>query len=210
MLLQLFVVVLIGVALYRARRYRLSRSTWRGIRFAQTGSSFRFGFLFLGYVVTGILSLGLALPFWHVKRWSFHWNNTWFGNRPFSFDGPVGPLYKPFLIAWLLLLPTLGFSYAWYKSAQLTHFARHTSFEGRSFEFTVAPGRLIGFMLLNGLLVLVTFGLGQPITQLRTVRLITEHLGLPGDIDFEAIAQSAAERPEIGEGLADAFDMGAV
>ena len=204
------ILYLIGIALYRARRYRLSRSTWRGIRFAQTGSSFRFAWLFIGYVVTGVLTLGLALPFWHLKHWSFRWNNTWFGNRPFSFAGPVGPLYKPFIISWLLFLPTLGFSYAWYKAAAFEHLARHTRYEGQGFEFTIAPGRLIGFLLLNLLLVVVTLGLGQPITQLRAVRLITEHIGLPAGIDFEAIAQSAAERPEIGEGLADAFDVGAV
>ncbi len=209
-ILNFLIVYLIGVALYRARRYRLSRSVWRGIRFAQTGSSLRFAWLFVGYVVTGVLSLGLALPYWHLKRWSFHWNNTWFGNRPFSFHAPVGPLYKPFLVAWLLFLPTLGISYAWYKSAALEHLSRHTRYEGQSFAFTVRPGRLIGFVLLNLLLVLVTLGLGQPIAQLRMVRLITEHIGLPEGIDFEAIAQSVAERPGIGEGLADAFDVGAV
>ena len=161
-------------------------------------------------MVTGLLSLGLLLPFWHLKRWSFHWNNTWFGNRPFSFAAPVGPLYKPFVIAWLLFLPTLGFSYAWYKAVSFSYFAEHTHYEGQDFAFTVRPGQLIGFVLVNLLLVVFTLSLGQPIAQLRTVRLITEHIRLPDGIDFEAIAQSAAERPDIGEGLADAFDVGAV
>jgi uncharacterized membrane protein YjgN (DUF898 family) len=208
--LQVFLVYLIGIALYRARRYRLSRSTWRGIRFAQSGSSLRYGLLFFGYLVSGVLTLGLVLPFWHVKRWSFHWNNSWFGDRPFSFDGAVGPLYPPFLIAWLLFLPTMGLSYAWYKARLFGHLAQNTRYEGQEFAFTVTPGRLIGYAALNILLVWVTLGLAYPIAQMRAVRLMTEHLQLPQEVDFEAIAQSAAERPEIGEGLADAFDVGAV
>jgi hypothetical protein len=36
-------VVIVGMARFRARRYRLSRTLWRGIRGAQTGSSVQYG-----------------------------------------------------------------------------------------------------------------------------------------------------------------------
>ncbi len=51
-------VLLIGLALYRARRYRLSRTLWRGIRGVQTGSAALYGVKYLGYWVLTIVSAG--------------------------------------------------------------------------------------------------------------------------------------------------------
>ena len=51
---------LIYVAAYRARRYRLTRTQWRGIRFAQDGSSLRYALLAIGWAIVAILSLGVC------------------------------------------------------------------------------------------------------------------------------------------------------
>src|SRR5262245_1390257 len=44
----LFVLVFWGMALYRARRYQLSRTLWRGIRGALVGSSWTYSMLYFG------------------------------------------------------------------------------------------------------------------------------------------------------------------
>src|SRR4249919_857688 len=50
-------------AIYRARRYRLTRTIYRGLRFHQTGSAWTFAFrAVLWWIITG-LSAGLAYPF---------------------------------------------------------------------------------------------------------------------------------------------------
>ena len=59
----------------------------------------------------------------------------------------------------------------------------------------------------------VVFGLIAPIVQLlmlthRFIRLVTNRLEFIGDVDLLTIIQSAAERPQSGEGLADALDIG--
>tara|TARA_B100000315_G_scaffold177051_1_gene165594 strand:+ start:788 stop:925 length:138 start_codon:yes stop_codon:yes gene_type:complete len=43
---------------------------------------------------------------------------------------------------------------------------------------------------------------------MRKFRYFCEHMKVNGEADFDAIRQSTEERSALGEGLADAFDMG--
>ncbi len=45
---------------------------------------------------------------------------------------------------------------------------------------------------------------------MRTFRYVAGRLAIKGETDFEAIRQSLAAAPARGEGLAEAFDVGAV
>jgi uncharacterized membrane protein YjgN (DUF898 family) len=69
---------------------------------------------------------------------------------------------------------------------------------------------LAGLVGFNALIILLTLGFGQPFAQLRTFRYFCDHLTVMGEINADWIQQSRAERPSVGEGLADAFDLGAV
>ncbi len=51
---------LIFYATYRARRYLLSRTLWRGVRFGQDGSAIRYAFLALLYTGVTIITLSPA------------------------------------------------------------------------------------------------------------------------------------------------------
>ena len=54
-------------AVYRARRYRLTRTVYRGVRFHQTGSAVRYAFCAMFWWVMMILTLGLAYPFMQAQ-----------------------------------------------------------------------------------------------------------------------------------------------
>jgi len=97
----ILLIYLIGVGIYRARRYRLSRTLWRGIRGTLTGSPWHFAWR--NFWMT------FLLPF--TFFWSYPWmsmrlnghitNDTEFGSAPFRFAGPTGPLYKRFAVLWI-------------------------------------------------------------------------------------------------------------
>ncbi|KAF0116558.1 MAG: hypothetical protein FD149_1366 [Rhodospirillaceae bacterium] len=53
------------------------------------------------------------------------------------------------------------------------------------------PGALLRLMIGNGLLILLTLGLGVPHASLRSLRFIGAHVSLEGRPDFAAIVQSA-------------------
>jgi uncharacterized membrane protein YjgN (DUF898 family) len=102
----LAVYVLIHAATFRARRYRLARTRWRGIRAGQDGSTWRYIRLCLLWGLASMVTLGLAYPWMRIAQQRYLMNNTRFGDRPFSFDAPALPLLGSWLI---VLMPTLLF-----------------------------------------------------------------------------------------------------
>lgn len=131
---------LLGNALYRAQRYRLSRTRWRSIRGWLAGSPARYGWTyfwtlglpfllvalltaFVGWAVTPVLAgpvavLGVIAALW-VLPWRSNMlqrkitNDMRFGDRPLSYAGTSGPLYKRYFFAWMgsaLLVVAGGFA----------------------------------------------------------------------------------------------------
>lgn len=103
---------LFHIASYRALRYRLSRTNWRGIRGTQTGSALLYGLKALGWLLLVPFSMGLLYPVQRVSLTGTKLNNAWFGDRRFTFDsqGKSGQLYRPFMRAWLgFIFKPLGY-----------------------------------------------------------------------------------------------------
>lgn len=123
----LVVFLIIGNAMYRAQRYRLSRTAWRGIHGALIGSPQRYGWAYFWTLAAPIAVIGLIAGFvaWQASvqsgialatvgsiaaLWIFPWRanklqgmltgDTRFGDRPLTYDGTSGPLYKRYFFAW--------------------------------------------------------------------------------------------------------------
>jgi uncharacterized membrane protein YjgN (DUF898 family) len=87
-LVGLMVLTLLGqYAVYRARRYRLTRTVYRGVRFHQSGSAWRYAVCALSWWAMIALTLGLAYPFAQSRLERFKMRNTFFGNLPGRFEG---------------------------------------------------------------------------------------------------------------------------
>ena len=257
-------VFLFQFAIYRARRYRMSRTQWRGIRAGQDGAATHYALKAMAYMVLTGVTLGLMYPWMHTALERYKVENTQFGDRPFTFDGAARNLFLPWLGCWILLLPTSGLSYLWYRAASFRYFTRCTRYEGLRFESDLTGGQifivycmlsLIGFGLLMGAGVVIiapisALGAGMEdfgalmqgpadnpglfisiivvmvlgvlaamaayavlLVLFLTQRMIALHchsLSITGDIDFDAIRQSALAAPSRGEGFADALDVGGV
>jgi uncharacterized membrane protein YjgN (DUF898 family) len=81
-------------AQYRARRYILSRTRWRGIRFGVDPDAWGYVWRALLHWLLTILSLGLLLPrqtFWLEK---YKIDRTWYGTAQFEQGGSWPMLYK--------------------------------------------------------------------------------------------------------------------
>jgi uncharacterized membrane protein YjgN (DUF898 family) len=139
---------LIYVALYRARRYRLTRTLWRGIRAGQTGSSLGYALRALGYVVLSIITLGLLVPIKNARLFRYRMNHTWFGSEPFRCDARGGKLFKRWLVAWLLFIPTIGLSWVWYKAAEERYLVGSTTFQNVRFSSTLTGGQIFRLYLI--------------------------------------------------------------
>jgi uncharacterized membrane protein YjgN (DUF898 family) len=107
-----------GFATYRARRYRLSRTLWRGVRFGQTGSAVVYALRNFGWLILSVVTLGLAVPFWRASQERMRINNTWYGDRRFASTASGWALLPRFLV---YLLPVLGPLAAASANVFLTH-----------------------------------------------------------------------------------------
>ncbi|MEX0627810.1 MAG: DUF898 family protein [Cucumibacter sp.] len=105
-LLALF--LLSGFALFRSRRYRLTRTLWRGIRFNQSGSAWKYAFMRFGwYLLTGV-TLGLAYPFMAASLFRYRYDNSWWGDRRLKFLGSWRDIAGPFYTMWGLVAALLA------------------------------------------------------------------------------------------------------
>jgi uncharacterized membrane protein YjgN (DUF898 family) len=96
-------------AVYRARRYRLTRSVFRGLRFHQTGSAWRYAVCAVFWWAMIVLTLGLAYPWAQAALERYKMRNTFYGNLPGQFDGSALALFWRGVPMWLLVLgPLIG------------------------------------------------------------------------------------------------------
>jgi uncharacterized membrane protein YjgN (DUF898 family) len=105
------VVVLAGFgqyAAYRARRYRLTRTVFRGLRFHQSGSPVRYALRAMLWWIPVGMTLGLASPWATANLERYKMRNTFYGNLGGSFAGSAGRLFGRGILIWLLVVVPLG------------------------------------------------------------------------------------------------------
>lgn len=120
---------LVGVAMYRARRYRLSRTNWRGIRGALTGNSWAYGWtsfwtllLLPATLIAGGFAVHAVTGPSIVGRLA---GSAWLS----------GSLLIVALIAWLWLVP-------WRATKLYRHITNDMTFGDRPFSFVGSAGPL--------------------------------------------------------------------
>ena len=133
-------VFLIQVAIFRARRYRLSRTQWRGIRAGQSGSSWTYALKAFAWGFFILITLGLGYAVFRTRMQSYRTENTWFGDKRFAFEGRAAELFWTWFLAWLLLLPTLGLSHTWYRVREFRYFAAKTRVGNLTFRSNLEAG----------------------------------------------------------------------
>ena len=94
--------VLWGFAIYKARKYQLSRTNWRGIRGTLTGSAMIYSLLHFGSQIAKSMSLGWSTPVLNTVLQEQITNDMRFGDAAFKFKGPAGPLYPTYALCWFL------------------------------------------------------------------------------------------------------------
>jgi uncharacterized membrane protein YjgN (DUF898 family) len=194
-------LVCIPVARAGARRYRLNRASWRGIRFSFRGSTGEYVRLFATGSVLTAITLGLYYPMFATRTHGFLTRHSYFGTARFDFDGDGRDLLVDFLYAVLLTLPTLGLGWFWFVAAKRRYFWQRTTVEGARFSCTMTGGNLLRLRLGNLLLAVFTLGLGWPLATVRNARYVCRHVVLVGPLALDSIRQAVFSASATGEGL---------
>lgn len=104
--------LLMGSAVFLARRYQMSRTLWRGVRFSQGGSPLGYGVATLGYLLMCLITLGWFAPVMRLRLARRMWTGARFGDMPITWSderrSESGPVWTSFALAWLgFLIPVI-------------------------------------------------------------------------------------------------------
>jgi uncharacterized membrane protein YjgN (DUF898 family) len=100
--LYLLVIAFGQFAVYRARRYRLTRTVWRGVRFWMTGSGWSYAWRSIVWALLLGPTLGLAYPWRTAALERYKLRHTRYGNLPGRFEATGGQLFRRVWWVWLL------------------------------------------------------------------------------------------------------------
>src|SRR5437588_2215674 len=104
-LLALAALALLGqFAVYRARRYRLTRTVYRGIRFHQTGSAWRYSVCAIFWWGMIALTFGFAYPWAQASLERFKLRNTYYGDLQGHFVGSGTRLFFRGVLFWFVVI----------------------------------------------------------------------------------------------------------
>ena len=137
-------------AIYRARRYRLTRTVWRGVRFWMTGSGWAYAARAVLWAVLVGLTLGLMLPWREASLERYKMRHTYYGDLQGSFEGRGWDFFKRGWWLWLLapialyVFPLAPFVYAAFKAVEWRWWLSGMRFGGVRLESTLPRGALIG------------------------------------------------------------------
>jgi uncharacterized membrane protein YjgN (DUF898 family) len=137
-------------AIYRARRYRLTRTVWRGVRFWMTGSGWVYALRASLWGLLMILTLGLILPWRAAALERYKMRHSYYGDLQGSFEGRGWEFFKRGWWLWLLApiayfaLPLAPFVYGAFKAVEWRWWLSGIRFGGVRLESTLRRSELIG------------------------------------------------------------------
>jgi uncharacterized membrane protein YjgN (DUF898 family) len=183
-LIGLLTLALLGqYAVYRARRYRLTRTVYRGVRFHQSGSAWRYAVCALLWWSLIVLTVGLAYPFAQSQLERFKMRNTFFGNLQGRFVGSGVSLLLRGSILWLLaVVPVAAGLVATLRAVDWTTLAAAPNREDVSnwLEASGLAGAAV-YAALTGTWLVLSFAVLYPIFQAMVLRWWTSGLRF-GDV----------------------------
>ena len=181
--LAIFYYVFFQFAIYRARRYRVTRTVWRGVRFWMGGSGLSYAWRVALWTLWAAITLGLALPWRQAALERFKMKYTFYGDLAGHFAATGGALFKRGWLLWLataimvfslfgvisiqidaltatwpfIQLLLLPFIYGAYKAIEWRWWVSGIRFGDVSFESSLRRGAMIGlYWKVIGWVILLT------------------------------------------------------
>ncbi|MCX6119742.1 MAG: DUF898 family protein [Proteobacteria bacterium] len=197
-----------------AWRYRLSRTTWKGIQLGMMDCGKEYTMSFIGGYILTILSFGLYYSKWSHDLYRIPCENIRMGTLRFKYTGKPWDLLVPCIKAFFLTIFTLGFYIPWFVAEMARYRASHTFIGSETNGFArmqckLTGGQILGQVLLQYLLIVFTFGLALPWVIINNLNFFCENIFFQGKLDFSNIQQSNLARPgALADGIGDALDIG--
>ena len=206
-------LLFIPFAIFGAWRYRVTRTSWRGIYFSFDGQLKEFVKLFVVQGFLTIITFGIYYSWMRVKIQKYLFSHTSIGDLKLDFHGDGGELFGINILGGVLFYITL-FLYVpiWMKQRFNFTIDNTTISDGtirKRLKSTLENGEAWTTLVTNGLLLIVTLGIAFPWTFMRKTNMYFRNVELPVDFDYDNLAQSDGDfKDATADEMIDILDMG--
>jgi uncharacterized membrane protein YjgN (DUF898 family) len=203
----IFLFLFAQFAIYRARRYRMSRTVWRGVRFWMRGSGWDYAWRASLWLIPVVFTLGAMLPWRTAALERFKMGNSYYGNLPGRFEGSPNELFSLgwpfwagtiglFAVGWLfppIIWIGMTFIYAMYKAIEWRWWIGGIRFGDVSFASNLSNTALIDlYWKVIGWTALIALVAGVAVSIVVAVAILASGIDLGSP---EKIGASIVDRP---------------
>jgi uncharacterized membrane protein YjgN (DUF898 family) len=206
------VLAILPIAIHGAYRYRMSRTSWRGIRFGYRGDRNELFKNFFQWVGLTIITIGIYGSWFTINLRKYLLGNVRFGNAEFDYKGDGGDYFILNIKGYFLTIFTLGIYMFWWQKDLFNYYidnlSLHKGNESVRFNSTVTGGGFFKLAFGNIFLIIFTLGFGYAWAATRTMKFIFDNIELEGNIDLDSIHQTEENfKDATGEDISDFLDM---
>lgn len=211
-LLYLGIFLLVPIAVHGSYRYRMSRTSWRGIRFGYRGNKYELLKKYFLWVLYTVLSMGIYGSWMAVNLRNYVWNHVKFGDISFKSDAEGSEYLFLNIKCYFLTIFTLGIYSFWWQKELFEFYVNNISLEKEDKNLyltsTATGGGFFKLMVVNFFIVVFTLGFGYAWAAVRTMKYVTSCIQIEGDIDLDTIAQTEEDfNNATGDEMSDFLDI---
>ncbi len=212
-LFYLALIVIVPFAMFGSWKYKMTRTSWRGIFFTFDGDFQEFLKIWFVHGLLTLVTFGIYGAWAWVKLRQYLFAHTKIGQNRLDFVGEGGELFGLNLLGGILMMITLYIYTPWFIKDRF-NFAvnntviKHPNGEDRLIS-NLTGGKVFEVMIVNFLLLVVTAGLAFPLTFVRSRQMFTDHLEIPANVNLDLLEQGdiKQEGGNVGDEMVDAFDL---
>jgi uncharacterized membrane protein YjgN (DUF898 family) len=200
------------LAIHGSYRYRMSRTSWRGIRFGYRGNKKELTINFLKWIFFTIITFGIYSSWMSINIRKYVLGNIRFGDIEFEYNGDGADYFMLNLKGYFLTIFTLGIYLFWWQKDLFEYYIDNLTLTKDEKEInlnsTVTGGGFFKLGIVNLLIIIFTLGLGYAWVVSRTLKYIFDNIELQGNIDLNAINQTEEDfKDATGEDVSDFLDL---
>ena len=209
------IIGLMPLAIHGSYKYRMAKTSWKGIRFGYSGDRGQLmGLFFKGLVLT-ILTFGIYSAWFTINLRRYVLSNVRVGNARFVYTGNGGDYFWLNIKGYFLTLLTFGIYMFWWLKNQFEFFVNNLRLEQDEdavfFTSKATGGGFAALMIVNLLILIFTFGLGYAWVVTRTAEFVVNNIEAKGYYSSESLLQSQQDYSDAtADDMADLLDFGFV
>lgn len=203
---------IIPFAIHGSFRYRMSRTSYRGIRFGYRGARNEFVKNFFLWALLTIVTFGIYGAWLRMNVRNYTHKNIRYGDVAFFNNCDGGDWFVLNLKGYFLTLFTFGIYFFWWQNKKFNYYINNMKMtKGEQkiiFKSTATGSDFFALLVCNFLIILLTFGLGKAWADMRTQKFICDNIKMEGNISINEINQTEEEyKNAIGEDTMEFFEI---